>query len=70
MSKRKEKRALKAEYEKTLAELADVRSLIDATYCRFNAVNDSAMLEACIYELSALQSKYNCAVRAVKSFYQ
>ena len=35
----------------------------------FLSVSDSAALDACIYEISALKSKYNCAVRAIKSFY-
>ncbi len=69
MSKRKQRRALRAEYEKALAELDDVRGRLDETYGRFNAVTDEAALDACIYEISALKSRYNCAVRAVKSFF-
>ena len=69
MSKRKQRRALRAEYEKALAELDDVRGRLDETYGRFNTVTDEAALDACIYEISALKSRYNCAVRAVKSFF-
>ncbi len=69
MSKRKQKRARKAEYEKALAELDEVRGRLNETYGRFNAVTDGAALETCIYEISALKSRYNCAVRALKSFY-
>lgn len=69
LSKRKQRKAREAEYRKALEELGDVRSQLDDTYNRFNAVSDSAALDACIYEISALKSKYNCAVRAIKSFY-
>lgn len=69
LSTRKQKRAIKAEYDKAIAELGDVRERLDETYKRFNAVTDNAALDACIYEISALKSRYNCAVRAVKSFY-
>lgn len=69
MSKRKQKKARAADYNKAMQELNDVRSQLDDTYNRFNSVSDSAQLDACIYEISALKSKYNCAVRAIKSFY-
>lgn len=69
LSKRKQRRAIKAEYDKAIAELGDVREQLDETYLRFNSVTDHAALDACIYEISALKSRYNCAVRAVKSFY-
>ena len=69
LSKRKQRKAREAEYRKALEELGDVRIQLDDTYNRFNAVSDSAALDACIYEISALKSKYNCAVRAIKSFY-
>ena len=69
LSKRSERKARAAEYDKTLGELAAVRARLDETYSRFNAVTDGAALEACIYEISALQSRYNYAVKAVKSFF-
>ena len=69
MSKRKQKKARAADYNKAMQELNDVRSQLDDTYNRFNSVSDSAQLDACIYEISALKSKYNCAVRAIRSFY-
>ena len=69
MSKRKQKKQRMADYGKALAELGEVRSQLDETYSRFNAVSDEAALDACIYVISALKSRYNCAVRAIKSFY-
>ena len=69
MSKRKQRKAREADYAKAISELDEVKAQLDETYGRFNAVSDNAPLEACIYEISALKSKYNCAVRAIKSFY-
>lgn len=69
MSKRKQKKQREADYKKALEELGEVRAQLDDTYSRFNSVSDEAALDACIYEISALKSKYNCAVRAIKSFY-
>ena len=38
LSKRSERKARAAEYDKALGELADVRARLDETYSRFNAV--------------------------------
>ena len=53
-----------------MEEVNSVRSQLDDTYNRFNNVTDSAQLDTCIFEISALKAKYNCAVRNLKSFYQ
>ena len=70
MSKRsRQARALKADIKKAVDEINSVRSQLDDTYMRFNNVTDPAQLDTCIFEISALKSKYNCAVRNLKSLY-
>ena len=70
MSKRsRQARALKADIKKAVDEINSVRSQLDDTYMRFNNVTDPAQLDTCIFEISALKSKYNCAVRNLKSFF-
>lgn len=70
MSKRsRQAKALKADIKKAVDEINSVRSQLDDTYMRFNNVTDPAQLDTCIFEISALKSKYNCAVRNLKSFY-
>ncbi len=70
LSKRsRQARALKADIKKAVEELNAVRAQLDDTYCRFNNLTDPAQLDTCIFEISALKSKYNCAVRNLKSFY-
>ena len=70
VSKRsRQAKALKADIKKAVEEVNSVRSQLDDTYNRFNNVTDDASMDVCIFEISALRSKYNCAVRNLKSFY-
>ena len=70
MSKRsRQAKALKADIKKAVEEVNSVRSQLDDTYNRFNNVTYSAILDSCLFEISALKAKYNCAVRILKSFY-
>ena len=70
VSKRsRQAKALKADIKKAVEEVNSVRSQLDDTYNRCNNVTDSAQLDTCIFEISALKAKYNCAVRNLKSFY-
>ena len=56
MTKKEEKR-LKAEYSRRLAEV----------YAAFDNTTDCDMMDACIYEINALKSRYNSAVVNVKN---
>ena len=70
MSKRsREAKARKAEVKKAVEELDSIRCQLGESYVKFNNVTDPSALDTCIYEISALKSRYNCAVRAIKSFY-
>ena len=54
---------------KAQAELGEVRRSLGEAYRQFDAVTDDASMDVCIFEISALRSKYNCAVRNLKSLY-
>ena len=70
VSKRsRQAKALKADIKKAVEEIDSVRTQLGETYNRFNNLTDPAQLDTCIFEISALKSKYNCAVRNLKSFY-
>ena len=70
LSKRsREAKARKAEVKKAVEELDSIRCQLGESYVKFNNVTDPSALDTCIYEISALKSRYNCAVRAIKSFY-
>ena len=64
MTKKEEKR-LKAEYSRRLAEVADIRMQLRRAYAAFDNTTD--MMDACIYEINALKSRYNSAVVNVKN---
>lgn len=70
MSKRsRAAREKRAEIAKATAELSEVRRSLSEAYRQFDTVTDSATMDVCIFEISALRSKYNCAVRNLKSLY-
>jgi hypothetical protein len=70
MSKKQKKSgAGRAEYTKALDELNLIRSSLDEAYDRFDHIVDPLVMDACIFEISALKSKYNYAVRNIKTFF-
>ena len=63
MSKKsKQAKMQKDEYQKAVEELDDA-------YTRFDSITDPYIMDACIFEISALKSRYDCAVRNIKSLY-
>ncbi|MEG1632573.1 MAG: DUF2508 family protein [Oscillospiraceae bacterium] len=59
----------KAECKKAMDELSDIRGSLEDAYSRFNVLTDPNMMDACIFEISALRSRYNYAVKAIKTLY-
>ena len=47
-------------------ELGDVRGALDDAYARFNATVEPELVEACVYEINAVQARYNYLLRLVK----
>ena len=66
MTKKEEKR-LKAEYSRRLAEVADIRMQLRRAYAAFDNTTDCDLMDACIYEINALKSRYNSAVVNAKN---
>ena len=64
---RKEEKRLKAEYNRRLNELNDIRFQLRRAYAAFDNTTDCDMMDACIYEINALKSRYNSAVINVKN---
>ena len=63
----KEEKRLKAEYSRRLAEVADIRMQLRRAYAAFDNTTDCDMMDACIYEINALKSRYNSAVVNAKN---
>lgn len=64
---RKEEKRLKAEYNRRLNEVSDIRLQLRRAYAAFDNTTDCDMMDACIYEINALKSRYNSAVVNVKN---
>lgn len=60
----KEKRE---EYNKRMRELNKIRSQLQSVYSVFNNTTDESLLDACIFEISALNARYNCAIKNIRS---
>ncbi len=60
------KRQLKAvQKERDLAaqEISSLRDRLEESYSFFNRTTDPDALEACVYEINALRSRYNTAFK-------
>ncbi len=67
MSRTKEKRELMERIGTARGELERLRLSLSEAYSSFNSTSDPEILEACILEISALQSRYSAALRNIKS---
>lgn len=46
--------------------MAQTRSQLSCAYAQFNTYSDPDLVDACVYEINALQSRYSYYVRQVK----
>ena len=65
-SRRQRSSAREEERRELLASLASTRTLINQAYGGFNSANDSDLIESYVFEINALQSRYNYLLRRVK----
>ncbi|EGJ46741.1 hypothetical protein HMPREF0866_01764 [Ruminococcaceae bacterium D16] len=66
LSRRRQSAALEAERRELLASLASTRTQIQQAYGGFNTVCDSDLIESYVFEIKALQSRYDYLLRRVK----
>ena len=57
---------VRAERAELMRELARTRLLTNQAYASFNHARDSELIESYVYEISALQARYNYLLRRVK----
>jgi hypothetical protein len=55
-----------SERQELMSSLAHTRTLINQAYGSFNCVSDSDLIDSYVYEINALQSRYNYLLRRVK----
>ena len=54
------------ERRELMASLSHTRTLINQAYGSFNSVSDSDLIDSYVYEINALQARYNYLLRRVK----
>lgn len=57
----------KAERRRAESEIQEIRSLLDEAHRSFNTLTDPELLDACIYEINALQARHDYALRRAKA---
>lgn len=67
--KRNTKKKTLLEQKRLKGEVAAIRGELDCAISAFDNVTDPNLMDAYIYEISALRSRYNCAVKDLKAFF-
>lgn len=70
MSNRRQRKERATEQQRAKDEVTGIRNSLSEAYARFDGLSDPELLDACIFEISALRSHYNSAVRRQKCLYQ
>ena len=65
-SRRKELERQEEERRQLMEGMRETRSQLNFAYAQFNAYSDPDLVDACVYEINALQSRYSYFVRQVK----
>ena len=67
-SRRKAAERREEERRQLMEGMRQTRSQLNFAYAQFNAYSDPDLVDACVYEINALQSRYSYYVRQVKQF--
>lgn len=67
LSEIRRKKDRRAQLDQARQQLSELRADIGEAYEVFNSTVDPQLLEATIFEISALQSRYSCLLRSLKS---
>ena len=54
------------ELQELFRELRDARSALETAYNRFNLTVEPELVDACVYEINAVQSRYGYLLRRIK----
>ena len=66
---RRRAQAAREEERRQLMEgMRETRNQLNHAYAQFNVYSDPDLVDACVYEINALQSRYSYYVRQVKEF--
>lgn len=60
---KRSEQARRAELSRCMTEIGGIRDNLGEAYTQFNSTSDPDALDACIFEISALRSRYNTALK-------
>ena len=63
---RRKTRAQEEERRQLMEGMKQTRDQLNYAYAQFNIYSDPDLVDACVYEINALQSRYSYYVRQVK----
>lgn len=69
MNSKKLSRAKRREMENAAIEIGRLKDSLDEAYIHFNSTSDPDTIDACIYEISALRSRYNTAYKHYRNIF-
>ena len=52
--------------QELFSDLSDTRFALSQAYARFNDTVDPELIDACVFEINAAQSRYNYLLRTIK----
>ena len=64
--RRRAQAAREEERRQLLEGMRETRNQLNHAYAQFNVYSDPDLVDACVYEINALQSRYSYYVRQVK----
>jgi len=64
--KSKQAKHQRAELRRATEEIVEILGSLSAAYSCFNNISDPDLTEAYIYEINALRTRYDCALRRLK----
>lgn len=64
--RRKDLARREEERRQLMEGMRETRSQLNCAYAQFNSYSDPDLVDACVYEINALQSRYSYFVRQVK----
>jgi len=69
MPKKRSRKKHRRDRGRAEEEISAIRSSLGEAYMHFNNTSDSDALDACIFEINALRSRYNTALKHYRDHY-
>ena len=66
---KKQRLSKEKDKNQAISEIGGLQGRLDEAYCSFNRTTDKDTMDACIYEINALRSRYNTAIKHYRERY-